>query len=105
MESRQFSPPEYTESHWCIFDADTGEVLATETVWIEAGAENQEPGPSASLLHQQAVDPTGRQRKVDAIRIVALPSNGPLRVDPARRTLTGPVMGIILEKHYLPPSL
>jgi hypothetical protein len=88
MEATQFLPAKYTESHWCIFDVDTGEVLATETIWIEDGAENPEPGSSASLLRELAVDSNGRQRKVDVIQIEAVPTKGPLRVDLARRSLT-----------------
>ena len=45
-----FSPPNYTETHWCIFDASTGEILGTETIWTEEGAYEYEPGPSAGVL-------------------------------------------------------
>jgi hypothetical protein len=82
----EFSPPDYTETHWCVFDASTGEILGTETIWTEEGAFEYEPGPSAGVLKSLGTDGQGRRVEIDAIEVKDLP--GPNhRVDVSSRTL------------------
>ena len=63
------SPPGYTEEHWCIFDAATGEILATETIWTEDGADDYDRGPSAAVLREVADGRRGRPVEVDTIQV------------------------------------
>ncbi|MBX7435468.1 hypothetical protein JDV09_25730 [Mycobacterium sp. Y57] len=80
------SPPDYTETHWCVFDPSTGEILGTETIWTEQGAGEYEPGPSAGVLRSLGTDDQGRSIEIDAIEVKDLP--GPdYRVDVSSRTL------------------
>ncbi len=81
-----FSPPNYTETHWCVFDASTGEILGTETIWTEEGADEYEPGPSTGVLKSLGTDSRGRAVEIDSIEVKDLP--GPNhRVDVSSRTL------------------
>jgi len=66
------SPPDYTETHWRIYDAQTGEVLATEVIWTEEGADESATGPSRALLREFA--------DADAVQ-AAGPAVGAERVD------------------------
>lgn len=82
----EFSPPDYTETHWCVFDPSTGEILGTETIWTEQDADAYEPGPSAEVLKSLGNDAQGRSIEIDAIEVQDLP--GPnYRVDVSSRTL------------------
>jgi hypothetical protein len=81
-----FSPPNYTEAHWCIFDASTGEIVATETIWTEEGAYDYEPGPSVGVLQRLRTDSEGRSVEIDAIQVEHPPAANH-RVDVSSRTL------------------
>src|SRR5262245_43838249 len=82
----EFSPPNYTETHWCIFDAATGEILGTETIWTEDGAYEYEPGPSAGVLNSLGTDGQGRRVEIDAIEVKDPPGQNH-RVDVSSRTV------------------
>jgi hypothetical protein len=98
----EFSPPNYTETHWVIFDASTGEIRGTETIWTEDGAYEYEPGPSIGVLRSLGTDGQGRPVEIDAIDVKDLP--GPNnRVDISSRTLVEwPGSGV---EEGLPPSI
>jgi hypothetical protein len=81
-----FSPPNYTEAHWCIFVASTGEILASETIWTEGGAYDYEPGPSVGVLERIRTDSEGRSVEIDAIQVEHPPAANH-RVDVSSRTL------------------
>ena len=54
----EFSPPDYTESHWCVFDASTGEIFS-----ISAGAPSGKIPARRSTVgceSQLLADPTRR---------------------------------------------
>jgi hypothetical protein len=86
MMTPEFSPPSYTEEHWCIYAASTGEILATETIWTEEGAYDYEPGPSAGVLQRVSTDIEGRPVEIDAIQVEHPPTSNQ-RVDVSSRTL------------------
>lgn len=82
----EFSPPDYTEEHWCIFDASTGEILSTETIWTQEGADEYEPGPSVGVLQRIGTDSEGRPVEIDAIQVEQPPTSNH-RVDVSSRSL------------------
>ena len=98
----EFSLPNYTEAHWCIFDASTGEILATETIWTEEGAYEYEPGPSVGLMQRFGTDSTGRPVEIDAIQVERPPTSNH-RVDVSTRTLVEE-LGVRVQEG-LPPAM
>lgn len=84
--AREFSTPRQSEAIWCIFDKSSGEVLTTETVWTDEGAEPSGRGPSAMLLTRYSASADGKKREIDSIRIDTVPE-GPVRVDLNKRIL------------------
>jgi hypothetical protein len=80
---QDFTPPEYVETYLVIFDKTTGEVLATETRWTDAGAE---PARGQDLLESIAADSGRANDAVDALETKGPPA-GLVRVDVATRVL------------------
>jgi hypothetical protein len=78
-----FTPPEYVETYRVIFDKTTGEVLATETRWTDAGAE---PARGEELLESIAADSGRAPDNVDVLETKTPPA-GLVRVDVATREL------------------
>jgi hypothetical protein len=83
MHPRDFTPPEYVETHLVIFDKTTGEVLATETRWTDAGAERAR---GDELLESIAADSGRANDNVDVLETKGPPA-GLVRVDVATREL------------------
>jgi hypothetical protein len=101
MMTPDFSP-NYTEEHWCIFDASTGEILATETIWTEEGAYEYESGPSVGLLQRVGTDSQGRPVEIDAIQVERPPASDH-RVDVSGRSLVERSAAGVQE--VLPPAI
>ena len=78
-----FTPPEYVETYRVIFDKTTGEVLATETRWTDAGAE---PARGQELLESIAADSGRAHDNMDVLETKTPPA-GLVRVDVATREL------------------
>jgi hypothetical protein len=83
MHPQDFTPPEYVETHLVIFDTTTGEVLATETRWTDAGAE---PARGEELLKSIAADSGRANDNVDVLETKGPPA-GLVRVDVVTREL------------------
>jgi hypothetical protein len=83
MQPHDFTPPEYVETHLVIFDKTTGEVLATETRWTDAGAESAR---GAELLESIAADSGRANDNVDVLEAKGPPA-GLVRVDVVTREL------------------
>src|ERR1700757_1509401 len=79
-------PHDFTEEHWCIFDATTGEILATETIWTQEGTQRTGSGTSEHLLQQFTADSADRTAMVDAIEVDHRPLADE-RVDVVHRVL------------------
>lgn len=95
------SSPSYTETHWRIFDASTGEILASETIWTDEGADEYEPGPSEQLIRQfdrlvevdniRADDPPAADERVDIPGRALVRDPAPAAQEVVRpATLSGP---------------
>jgi hypothetical protein len=87
MTDKEFSPPDYTETRWRILDESTGEVVATETVWTDDGAEPSDGGVSAALLGELAMTADGRHRELKVRGIERVTEQLPVRVDTDENTL------------------
>jgi hypothetical protein len=83
MRRQDFTAPEYVETHLVIFDRTTGEVLATETRWTDAGAN---PVRGRELLESIAQDSGRAYDDLDILETQGPPS-GIVRVDVATREL------------------
>jgi len=83
MCPRDFTPPACVETHLVIFDRTTGEVLATETRWTDAGAERVR---GDELLESIATDSGMASENLDVLKTKDSPADL-LRVDLATREL------------------
>jgi hypothetical protein len=88
MDARPPLPPKYSETHHYVFDRRTGDVLATETIWIEEGVE---PGTRRTVRHELlaslAADAGKKPADLDVIEGPAPVGRGRVRVDVATRQI------------------
>jgi hypothetical protein len=87
--SRQASLAPYSEANWCVFDQSTGEVLATETIWTETGAEPSTAGPTPALLSRYSTFRDGKRRNIGSLAMDRIPDTD-FRVDPEQRVVELP---------------
>ena len=88
MPPRNFKPPSYVETCYCVFDRRTGEILATETRWIDQGAKLAEPGVSRELLRMIARDSGRKVSDLDVLQAEPPAQYLQMRVDVSKRKLT-----------------
>jgi hypothetical protein len=86
MDVRPPLPPKYSETHHYVFDKRSGDVVATETIWIEEGVE---PGTRHTVRHELLASLAAEAGKepddLDAIEGPAPSGRGRVRVDVATR--------------------
>jgi hypothetical protein len=64
MPDKDYQPPAHSIVVWHIADSETGDLLATETIWEDDGADAYESGPSAALLKRYGTNPDGSARDI-----------------------------------------
>jgi hypothetical protein len=85
---KDFKPPKQTESHVYVFDRKTGEILATHTRWVDAGAERGTEDISRELLESIAKDSGCSIKDVDVLKAKRLAGQTASRVDVKSRKVT-----------------
>lgn len=78
---KDFTPPRQVETHAYIFDRKTGEILATHTRVVDAGAEGVTEGVSTELLASIAKDSDRAAKDLDVVQARPRAARGVLRVD------------------------
>lgn len=86
MPRKKFKPPTYSETYDCIFDRKTGEILATETRWVDEGVKSTHPSVSRELLRSIAEDSGRKPSDLDVLR-TQRPAQDLVRVDISERKL------------------
>lgn len=78
---KDFKPPKQRETHIYVFDRKTGEILATHTRWVDAGAERGTEDISRELLESIAKDSGCSIKDVDVLKAKPLAGQNASRVD------------------------
>lgn len=84
---KDFKPPKQTETHSCIFDRETGEILATHTRWVDEGSGLAADEAGGELLRSLAADSGRAAADLDVLPIRPLDSYDGVRVDLKARKL------------------
>ena len=89
MRPKDFKPPKYSETHHCIFDKQSGEIVAIETRWNLVRAKGRvEPTVRPALLKSLASDIGKAASELDVLTIKKLrPGVVGARVNPRSRKL------------------
>lgn len=85
---KDFKPPKQVETHSYVFDRKTGEILATHTRWVDAGAEPASDEVSRELLASIAAESDRTVKDLDVLQAKPRAGHGTLRVDVSTRKLT-----------------
>jgi hypothetical protein len=74
MRPKNFTPPKYSETHYCIFDKQSGEIVAIETQWNLVRAKGGvKPTARAALLKSLASEIGKAVSQLDVLAIKELP--------------------------------
>jgi len=89
MRPKDFKPPKYSETHHCIFDKQSGEIVAIETQWNLVRAKGRvEPTVRPALLQSLASEIGKAAGDLDVLTIKKLrPGVVAARVNPRSRRL------------------
>src|SRR5216684_7878698 len=74
MRTKDFTPPKYSETHYCIFDRKSGEIVAIETQWNLVPAKGGVKATARPALLKSLASESGKAAsELDVLAIKELP--------------------------------